>query len=469
MPTRIYSTGTKSPLPTDYDSFVSACQAFEAVGIRGFVADYAYDYTCMEILQGLSIPELTSMEGMMWRVKYESPVGEPSGLDDTIWPAAFRRMEQFLKDTNTLPEDVNMSYSTNIKLYLEGDAAMIRSGGASVNALKEQNGINSVFLPYFGQNGEQWLLTYPAFQVALNKDLEKDHSRQEDALKVLSVMLSEEGQNILANGTDVISYSQNVNLELTSSLDNLNELIKQNHLYIRIASNDFFSVSNDVVKKMIRGEINAAQAYAEFDDRLKATETAQPATVLTVDKTYSNRFSKDGGNPAYSVMANTLRGMYDTDVLIAPATSFTGCVVQGDYSAKMAGYMIMPNALEAWRCDMTGAQLKEFLTTHVEEIGNGYKPFNRGSLPVVSGISIEVRESESGYQLLRILRDGKEIGEEESFTVMYLSTATYMGKFLTNEKINYVKEELRVRKAWNAYLEEFDVTLADPENYITLK
>ena len=29
------------PLPTDYASFVSACQAFEALGIRGFTADYA--------------------------------------------------------------------------------------------------------------------------------------------------------------------------------------------------------------------------------------------------------------------------------------------------------------------------------------------------------------------------------------------------------------------------------------------
>lgn len=31
------------PLPTDYESFASACQAFEAQGIRGFDADYKYD------------------------------------------------------------------------------------------------------------------------------------------------------------------------------------------------------------------------------------------------------------------------------------------------------------------------------------------------------------------------------------------------------------------------------------------
>ena len=39
------------PLPTDYDSLVSACREFEKHGIRGFEADFTYDYTCMEILQ----------------------------------------------------------------------------------------------------------------------------------------------------------------------------------------------------------------------------------------------------------------------------------------------------------------------------------------------------------------------------------------------------------------------------------
>ena len=35
-------------------------RAFDKVGIRGFTADYYYDYTCMETLQGLSASELSS-------------------------------------------------------------------------------------------------------------------------------------------------------------------------------------------------------------------------------------------------------------------------------------------------------------------------------------------------------------------------------------------------------------------------
>ncbi len=32
-------------------------------------------------------------------------------------------------------------------------------------------------------------------------------------------------------------------------------VVEENHMYIRIASNDFFAVSQDVVSKMIAGEI----------------------------------------------------------------------------------------------------------------------------------------------------------------------------------------------------------------------
>ena len=50
--------------------------------------------------------------------------------------------------------------------------------------------------------------------------------------------------------------------------------------------------------------------------------------------------------------------------------------------------MIMPNSLQAFQREMTGAELKETAKAYVEGIEKGFKPFNRGSLPVVSGIAI---------------------------------------------------------------------------------
>ena len=124
----------------------------------------------------------------MWRNDYEDPSAEVTGLDDTVWPGAFERMEQFIRDAKIMPEDLELSYDPVINMFTEGKVAMMRSGGSNVVAFQRSH-VDAVFLPYFGQDGEQWLLTYPAFQVALNKDLEKDKTRQEKALRVLGVML----------------------------------------------------------------------------------------------------------------------------------------------------------------------------------------------------------------------------------------------------------------------------------------
>ena len=123
---------------------------------------------------------------------------------------------------------------------------------------------------------------------------------------------------------DLLSYSQDVDLKLTEYLKDVKPVIEENHMYIRIASNDFFSVSRDVVSRMISGEYDAEQAYESFNTQLLAEGSTSENIVLDSQKSYSNRFHSSGGNAAYSVMANTLRGIYGTDVLIATGNSFTG-------------------------------------------------------------------------------------------------------------------------------------------------
>lgn len=450
------------PLPTDYDSFISACEAFEKEGIRGCASDFEYDYTCMEILQGLSIPELLSMDGQVWRSQYEDS-SEATGLDSKIWPGVFERMEQFIDDTNVSDGDLKLSYDPIEEMFLQGDIAMTRRTGADAVKYKENGVIDPVMLPYFGDDGEEWLLTYPAFHVALNKELEKDDKRKEQALQILSVMLSEEGQNVLAKGKDVISYSRDVDLELSPVLSNLKPCIDKNHLYIRLASNEFFSVSMDVISRMIRGEYDAKQAYEAFDTQLRNPAGSTADVVMTLNKSYSNEFHKDGGNDSSSVMANTLRGFYGSDVLIAPAYSFTGTVIQADYTENMVGCMVMPNSLEAWQCDMTGVELKDYLKTAVEGAEGGFTPFNRGSLPTVSGMSIEVEENNGQYILNKVLMDGKELSDTDTFKVTCLETPDRIVPVLEKGK----HEEVRVRDAWIEYIKNGGA-LAAPENYIIL-
>ena len=458
------------PLPTDYASFVSACRAFEQHGIRGFDADYSYDYTCMETLQGLSVSELSSAAGRQWRTAYSDPAStEKVGLDDTVWPAAFKNFENFIRDTGLNAADLTLNYDDIMDRMRSGKLAMFFGTSANVKILEDE-GIDTAFLPFFGQDGQQWLMTTPYFQVALSRDLEQNDARREKAMQVLHVMLSEDAQNrIVYDGQDILSYSQNVSLRLTDYLEDVRPVVEQNHMYIRIASNEFFAVSKDVVSRMIAGEYTAEQAYRAFNAQLLADDTDTAETVLTSDKGYSNVFHADGGNASFSVMANTLRGVYDSDVLIAAANSFTGSVLAADYTEKMAASMIMPNGLLAYRRTMTGAELTETVRAFVEGSEDGFTPFNRGSLPTVSGISIEVKEENGGFVLTGVKRNGKTLRDDETVTVTCLATAKQMAPLLADESRPFEGGDAKVRDTWSEYAAGENTALAEPEHYIRLR
>lgn len=459
------------PLPTDYESFVSACQAFEKVGIRGFTADYAYDYTCMETLQGLSAAELTTTEGRKWRTAYSDHASTARvGLDDAVWPGAFERMEQFIQDTHLTADDLAQTYDDVMDLFRNGEVAMYFGSSAGVKKFQDE-GIDTTFLPFFSQNGEKWIMTTPYFQVALNRELEQDTARRSNAMKVLNVMLSEEAQSrIISDGQDLLSYSQNVPLRLTEYLKDVRSVVEENHMYIRIASNDFFAISKDVVSKMIAGEYTAQQAYRAFNTQLLAEEVpAADEIVLTSGKSYSNVFHANGGSAAFSVMANTLRGVYGTDVLLATANSFTGSVLQADYTQKMAASMIMPNGLMSRRRTMTGAELKETVRAFVEGWEGGFVPFNHGSLPVVSGIAVEVEEDNGSYTLTGITRNGQPLRDDDTVTVTCLATEKQMAALPASESGTSAGEDTWVKNTWRDHVSGGGAALAEPENYITLR
>ena len=459
------------PLPNDYAGFVAACKEFEKVGIRGYTADYLYDYTCMETLQGLSAAELTTTEGRKWRTAYSDPANDTRvGLDNTVWPGSFRRMEQFIHDTGLTAADLELNYDDVVEMFGNGQLAMYFGTSAGVKMFQDQ-GINATFLPFFSQNGEKWLMTTPYFQVALNRDLEQDTARREKAMQILRVMMSEDAQEqILGEGQDLLSYSQNVSYHLNDTMKNVRPAVEENHMYIRIASNDFFAISQEVVSKMITGEYDAEQAYRAFNAGLLSEKTPDTGDiVLSSKKAYSNVFHKNGGNASFSVMANTLRGLYGTDVLVATANSFTGSVLQAEYTQTTARAMIMPNVLLSYRRTMTVAELKETLRTFVEGCEGGFTPFNRGSLPVVSGIAIQVGENDGGYKLTGVTRNGKPLQDDDTVTVTCLATEEHMTPLSQDETRGFERGEDTVKDFWSKALSDGSVVLAAPESYIVLE
>ncbi|MFR5731754.1 MAG: hypothetical protein ACLUD2_07250 [Clostridium sp.] len=60
---------------------------------------------------------------------------------------------------------------------------------------------------------------------------------------------------------------------------------------------------------------------------------------------------------------------------------------------------------------------------------------NGGSLPVVSGISAEIRETADGYTLEKVTKNGKAVRDDDTFTVTCLAIPQHMEAYPADETI----------------------------------
>ena len=122
-----------------------------------------------------------------------------------------------------------------------GKLAMYFGSSAGVKKCSRIRALTQHSCHSFSRTAKKWLMTTPYFQIALNRDLTKDETRRQKAMKVLNTMLSEDAQNrIIYDGQDLLSYSQDVDFRLTEYLKDVKPVIEENHMYIRIASNEPF-------------------------------------------------------------------------------------------------------------------------------------------------------------------------------------------------------------------------------------
>ena len=411
------------PIPNNYADFANACRIFEENGIGGFYNDYQADYSCLEVMQGCAIPELMSLEGTKWRMQYESEaVDGATGLDEHVWPVVFDKLERFLADTYIKPEDINRTYGDLKALVIDGKLAMFRGTVSDCVVLQTENGVNAVMLPYFGETEEDnWLLTYPVFQVAVNNDVEQDTVKKENIIRVLEAMFCEEGQRRAASGNVVLTYNKTVDFEPDDSLLRVEDCLERNHMYQRLASTEFFSISQNVVQNMIKGEYDARGAYEDFDRQLSAPrQEASQEAVYFLETGYDYSFTEHGSE-AVSAVANTLRKATGADVLIGYTTIITSSIYEGEYTEQQMNWLFH-NRAALRQAVLTGAQIKEVMAWLVNVKEDGSNPIcHLNQIPVTSGMEYEMKDNKDGtYTLEKVTMDGKPIEDEAVYTVNML-------------------------------------------------
>ncbi|MCM1523624.1 MAG: ABC transporter substrate-binding protein [Ruminococcus sp.] len=402
-------------VPSDYGEFVSVCRALTEKGISPFGSNFAADFTCMEMLQGLSAAALSSYEGRQWRQKYES--GEINELSEEVWLPAFEKMAEFTELTGVGEDNLEISHEDMLARFANGEMAMTRGTGDEA-ARYSKDGMELVMAPYFGETEEDNLyLTYPAFQIAANASAEEDEERKKLILDIISVMLSEDGLRRIAANQNMVSYSSDIGIDLSPQMGQVQEYAGDGRLYIRLASADMFSVSQKIVQGMIRGEYgNARQAFGAFNAAL-AEERPAAVTAAHIDEGYEYAFDPEHGSRAASAVMNSVREATGTELLIAPAACTAGNIAPGDYTEEQLGFLTMGETIGVVTCQMTGDQLYRYVDYVLTARGKRGSVINDSTLYTSSGFEMEIEKTDGGYKLIRLTADGGEIDRSRTYSV----------------------------------------------------
>ena len=458
------------PVPTDYASFVAACAAFEAAGIHSFVSDFSADYTCMEVLQGASIPMLQSIEGRKWRQQYES--GATHELSEAVWLPIFENFFAFMKNTGLGAEDATYPNRTPKELFSEGKAAMFRGTGADVITYPGRGQDEVLLVPYFGQTErDNWYLTYPTFQIAASQKGMDDPEREKLILDIMTAMVNQQGQDHISYGKNMVPYKKDVTLELMPEMSNLTPYVEQNKLYIRLASNEMFRISQDVVQMILCGEVTTAQeAIDAFNSELAGEE---PGTQIAahIDTAYSNEFTPEHGNQAASAVANTIRAIYGVDLAFMQACYVASDIYSGDYSLKDLGYLAKNDGGWPGLMELTGDQVYTLVETTLSMTNNRGAVCNDSTLYVSSGFEMDISRTDGGYALNALTIGGEALDRSKTYSfLIYGDRDWYMTKIMEEMNVASVDSTgLKAEACLVKRLVEDGGQLEAPTDYITLR
>lgn len=454
-------------IPKNYKEFVEVCAALKELGIRPFRSNFSADFTCMEVLQGLSIEQLNSQTGRAWRQQYES--GQTDQISEDVWLPVFERMEEFIEYADIRPADTENGSSV-FDEYTDGQTAMIR--GTSEDAERYSgDGQESVLVPYYGTSEEDnWYLTYPAFQAAASARAEESPERKALILDILSAMLDEDGLQSMSTRESMISYNKNVATALSPVLSNLQPYVDNNRLYIRLASADMFAVSQSVVQGMITGKYpDARAAFGAFNVSMGQSDT-QADTAAHIDRGYSYAFDPKKGSQAASAIMSSVREELGVELLMGQSINVAGNITEGDYTEAELRYLTQGEAIDILLCSMTGEQLEQYVDYVLNTPEKRGSVINDSTLYVSSGFEMELTRTDTGYEVERLTVGGKEPDKKAVYTMAVLGSEILMQKEALEAAgiTEYTRPDTDFKQIIAARLSD-GKQLAAPTDYITLR
>lgn len=343
-------------LPTDMDSFVSACRQMEANGKVALATSCTQGYSCVALIEGFgSAGFLDSNEGVAWRKAFESGTANSvdaegfSDIADTL---------RTLRDNGIVTDEDLTATPTSVSTVMNSGQAAI-----TVKASDALIGLTSsyqfVALPYFGETADDsCIYTYPVFSVALSKDSQADASRKAASEEVLNAMMSADAQKLLnAASAGLISYNKDIELDVSPSMESLRPLIKSNRIYIRSMNSNTFTASQKALTAIVRDQADTATFESVFNENM--FKTSEPKVVGSSSVEADRTVDSNRCTPAASIIVQTVRAKAGTDMALIDMREIASPIYKGSYTSEDVAAVVFSDDVST--ATLTGAQIKALM------------------------------------------------------------------------------------------------------------
>ena len=448
-------------IPTNYEEYAEACDKFYELGIKPYSMDLGEDWSNHEIVQAGAIDFFTSIKGIKWRNEAESASGLIS-FNDESWTKVFEQVNQFIKDSHFTVDDLNVNEDDGWTAFVNKESAMYH-GTPEILKYSETDmgGDELIRLPYFSQDdGEGYIYTVPSLHVALNKNLKDNKEKLETALDIVDCMISEKGQQLIANGDEVISF--NINVPSTMNKDKvLEEQLDKNNFYIRYSGQKSFAAAKTAVNGLLTGEMDEDEAYKALADGINNNN---PEPVINFENDYSIFLNENNGRDAASSILTTIAKEYDADLALSPYYYFTSSIYKGDCSAKRIDLMIAKDTNgQLYLEKLSGKEIYELVDRYLTVNDGDITVTNKYELPIASGMKLIL---DKDLKLVDILVNGETIDSDKEYSILLTSGMMPTLRELENRDYKAL-DDAYLSTTWNEHASSGQQPCA-PEEYIKI-
>lgn len=454
-------------IPENYDEFVNACTRLKQLGIKPYAYDLSMDYAAHTLVQSSALDKFTSLDGIVWRSEVESSDGEIS-FDEEMWMKIFDEVNNFIADAGLNASDLEKDSSDAIDMFVNKEAAMFRGTPSVMEELKEMSDDEFVRIPYFSQSSnESWLYTYPSLNISLNKDLEEDNEKLSKAMRILECFLSQKGQEYISGGEGMISYNVGIDSDI-SGMEGVQDEIERNSVYIRYASNNSFSASQELIDDLLLEDKSKEETFEAFKNKINTKATTGDSAV-EFEKTYSLSLNENNGRDAASVVLSTVREAIDADLSLTTYFSYSSSIYEGKCSKRELSMICNNNkGTPLYLALLKGSEVYALVEAYLQDTGTSLQVTNKYELPVASGMKLILIEKENGYQLKDIEVNGEPIKDETEYKMLlsgYLQDV-FNRVFVDGQKMESLG--MALSGAWQSAIYDGQ-KIAEPEDYILIE